>query len=64
MDKRCPCYQGISQGHSPLLAKLYRLLYDSLRYREDDRRGKEFLEKTLVRLREIMVAEYFNIAHG
>lgn len=64
MDKGRPCYQGIPQCHSLLLAKLDSLIYDSLRYRENDRRSKEFLEKLLVCLREIMIAEHFNIAHG
>ncbi len=64
MDKSCPCYQGISQGHPSLLAKLYRPLYDPLRYRENDRRGEEFLEKTLVCLCEVMIAKHFNIAYS
>lgn len=64
MDEGGPCHQGISQGHSPFLAELYSPFYDSLRYREDGRCGKELLKKTSVCLCEVVVTEHLNIAHG
>ena len=61
VDQCGPGYEGIPEGHLPLLAGAYRLLKDGLRERQDPREAKKRFQILPLLVIELVIPEHFHV---
>src|SRR5438876_11080987 len=64
VDQRCPCHEGITEGHLPLLPESNRLIKDGLRERQDLREAKERFQILPLLVLELVIPEHFHVTDG
>ena len=64
VDQCSPGYEGIPEGHLPLLAETYRLIEDGLRERQDPCEAKERFQILPLFVIELVIPEHFHITDG
>lgn len=64
MSQRCPCHEGITEGHLPLLAKSNRLSKDGLREGQDPREVKERFQILPLLVLKLVIPKHFHVTDG
>jgi hypothetical protein len=64
VDQCGSSYEGITEGHLPLLAETYRLIEDGLRERQDPCEAKERFQILPLLVIELVIPEHFHVTDG
>ena len=64
VDQRCPCHEGITEGHLSLLAESNCLIKDGLRERQDLRETKERFQILPLLVIELVIPKHFHVTDG